>query len=114
MAAIASIPLRRRHNGDRLIWHFSRNGIYTVKSGYRLAIDLEGCKGERLPGEWATLWKLQVPPKVKAFLWRACQNILPTRAKLAQKRIEVPTECVMCRSGTEDLFYVFLDCNFSR
>lgn len=36
---------------------------------------------------WKTSWKLKVPNKIKVFGWRACHNILPTRANLAQKRI---------------------------
>ncbi|PRQ29312.1 hypothetical protein RchiOBHm_Chr5g0012551 [Rosa chinensis] len=34
VALILSIPIPNYHIKDKLIWHFSRNGVYTVKSGY--------------------------------------------------------------------------------
>lgn len=33
---ICSIPLSRFASIDKIVWHFSTNGLYTVKSGYRL------------------------------------------------------------------------------
>ncbi len=30
---------------------------------------------------WGYLWNLQIPNSVKLFLWRACNDILPTRKK---------------------------------
>ncbi|CAL8164575.1 unnamed protein product [Prunus armeniaca] len=34
--AITSIPLSVNYHKDRWIWHYTTNGIYSVKSGYRL------------------------------------------------------------------------------
>ena len=31
---------------------------------------------------WKMIWAMNVPPKVKSFMWRACSNILPTRENL--------------------------------
>lgn len=28
---------------------------------------------------WNWLWKINVPPKVQTFLWRACHEIIPSR-----------------------------------
>ncbi|CAB4312759.1 unnamed protein product [Prunus armeniaca] len=36
--AITSIPLSVNYHNDRWIWHYTTNGVYYVKSGYRLAI----------------------------------------------------------------------------
>ena len=36
---------------------------------------------------WAKLWNLHVPTKIKVFGWRACQDILPTRANLVKRKI---------------------------
>ena len=33
---IESIPLTRTHMVDRDEWHFTKNGKYTVKSGYQV------------------------------------------------------------------------------
>ena len=34
---ILSIPLSARLPVDRMMWHFERSGIYTIKSGYKVA-----------------------------------------------------------------------------
>lgn len=50
---ILSIPLSRYENKDRAVWHFTGNGIYSVKSGYETALTLRrnGQLGIRSTGE---------------------------------------------------------------
>lgn len=38
--AIISIPLSKVGEEDRIIWHYSKNGAYSVKSGYHTARNL--------------------------------------------------------------------------
>lgn len=38
---------------------------------------------------WNPLSDLQVPPKVKTFLWRACRNCLSTKLNLQGKEVTV-------------------------
>ena len=38
---IAKIPLPRRPSEDELIWHYEKNGQYTVKSGYQIALKIK-------------------------------------------------------------------------
>lgn len=54
--------------GDSLIWHYSRNGIYSVNA-YHLAMNI--ISGQRVYDEtrWKMLWHMKVPPRVKAFMW---------------------------------------------
>jgi hypothetical protein len=86
--------------------------MYTVRSGYHLAKDTkdrdrggggvvigetveEGGGGGRgvvstsnsLEKLWKRIWKLRGPRVVKMFLWQACNNILPTKANLFNKKI---------------------------
>lgn len=37
---ILSMPLSRSGCTNKLIWHYTKNGLYTVKSGYLIAQDL--------------------------------------------------------------------------
>lgn len=38
--AILYVPLDTSNGGDMAIWHYRKDGRYYVKSGYRLATDL--------------------------------------------------------------------------
>lgn len=80
---ILSIPLREDLSPDVWVWNHSKNCIYSIKSGYWVAVQLSSIACN--PGNsdsWRKLWKLQIPPKLKIFLWRAARSCLPNRANL--------------------------------
>lgn len=84
--AILQIPLPIRPRDDRLIWHYDRRDQYSVKSGYQIAVgmkfpDLPSCSSQN-PDHWNTIWKLDIPEKLKIFLWRASNDLLPTAENL--------------------------------
>ncbi|KAH7861702.1 hypothetical protein Vadar_029571 [Vaccinium darrowii] len=67
---IMGIPISRFERKDTAAWHFTRNGIYTVKSGYETALALRrnGQMGNGIVGEgsnresrrdmWKSVWAL--------------------------------------------------------
>ena len=91
---IKSIPLSSRLPEDTTVWAATPNGLFTVRSVYRLAMEevqssnrgssLNPSKTRRF---WKRLWKLQVPYKVSHFAWRACRDILPTKKNLFRRGI---------------------------
>ena len=85
-AIIKGIPLSSFSQEDKLIWPFTPSGQYTVKSGYRFLY--ESSSPEQITEEdsvfWKKIWGLQVPNKVKNFIWRACKEALPTKAKIGR------------------------------
>ncbi|KAG5557645.1 hypothetical protein RHGRI_007781 [Rhododendron griersonianum] len=50
LKAIKDIPLPILKRGDRLEWHHSRNGVYSVKSGYHLASKKQASNIPSKPG----------------------------------------------------------------
>ncbi|KAB2621987.1 hypothetical protein D8674_024169 [Pyrus ussuriensis x Pyrus communis] len=93
MQAIEETPLGDLSRNDRLIWDLSKNGSYLVKSGYRW---LQGRslarRDKRRPSVrgvpkafWKGIWKLEVPPKLRHFLWLTVHNCLPTREALFRR-----------------------------
>ena len=63
------------------MWRLDKRGQYSVKSGYRHLMTAHHVQRSRLlPSglDWNVLWKLDIPPKIKHFLWRACLDLLPT------------------------------------
>lgn len=74
-AAICSIPLPLNPAPDRLCWHFTKNGVYSVKSGYHMVVDSRstalGIVGSSTSSTddliWKTLWHLKVPTASRVF-----------------------------------------------
>ncbi|KAL5769659.1 hypothetical protein ACOSP7_013813 [Xanthoceras sorbifolium] len=50
---------------------------------------------------WRFLWKLQLPPKIKHFLWKICHNCIPSFANLAARHIAVDPLCRFCHQAAE-------------
>jgi hypothetical protein len=87
---IANIPLSTRRQSDFWAWHYERNGLFSVRSAYRMLINtreqrsawLEDRAGSSRVSEeekgWSMLWKVKVPSKIKVFLWRLARQSLPT------------------------------------
>ena len=78
-----TIPVGFASGEERLVWHFDAEGEYKVKSGYRLAMENNI---QPLCKWWInTLWGLLIPPKIKMFMWRVFQEILPTSSNLCRR-----------------------------
>lgn len=74
---ILSIRLPNYDDEDYIAWQPEKNGIFSVRSAYRLAMDEKGSgvigsshntQGDR--SIWNNIWKTNVPQKVRIFTWR--------------------------------------------
>lgn len=113
--AILAIQVPQHDVGDRVAWSRSKNGSYDVKTGYQFWYDQH--IGENLvpqSGGWSRLWKLNIPQKIKIFIWRLCRNNLPVHMLLRAKGINVPSTCPMCNADIEHLLHIFFDCHFAE
>ena len=116
--AILQVPLSRRVIQDALIWSFTKNGKYTVKSGYDVTKQLRKAESNSRETSvqrandsfWSRIWKAKVPNKVKIFSWRACQNIFPTQDNLVCKRVTEDARYCFCQRATETILHVLWEC----
>jgi hypothetical protein len=112
--AILNTPLIDQVADDILIWKAEKNGHYSVRSAYRLCVEvLTDSTHLRRDGYWQGIWRLKVPPKIKNLVWRICRNVVPTRRRLQDKGVQCPLDCVMCNGPEEDLDHICLICPFS-
>lgn len=93
--SILSVPLCSCLPQDRLVWAYTPKGKFTVCSVYKIALEMamNSGVGEPLIGHtrrkfWRNIWSLNTSNKVKSFAWRACQNILPTKANLCRMYVK--------------------------
>ena len=71
-----------------MVWGLTTDGEYSVKSGSMLAQGIFNPNFEKV--EFAWLWNLNVPPKIKFFLWKACHDGLPSKDRLEKCKVFVP------------------------
>ena len=119
--AILQIPLSHRHTQDAIVWLLNKRGVYSVKSGYHVAIQslnkedwAECSSGPKGSQVWSKLWKLRVPNKMKVFGWRACHNILPTRDNLVLRRILEDDGCILCSRMAETGIHALWECGVAQ
>ncbi|CAL1353631.1 unnamed protein product [Linum trigynum] len=116
---ILSIPLPSAPRPDKLIWHFSATGQYTVKTGYHLLSSGRHLEFDPLPPFlnqqfWKFLWNLPIPPKLKVFLWRVVRGFLPMRQILKGKSLCDTDTCLVCSAAVESISHCFFDCRIAR
>lgn len=103
------------------MWHFTPNEIYTVKFGYKVRMHFikqsvmaqETSNTSHELHLWNSIRKLHIQPKIRLFLWRVVQNILPTR-RHRQWSIGDHTICIHCEHPIEINRYVFFDYEFAK
>ena len=97
--------------------------MFFVRNAYFLQTEIErnskGTKASssnlaRLHSFWNGIWSDQVPPKIKTFVWRVCNDSLPTRTKLFKRKILHSFSCVLCNKEAETYDHLFLECSFAQ
>ncbi|KAG8367086.1 hypothetical protein BUALT_Bualt16G0036100 [Buddleja alternifolia] len=114
---ILSIPLARFAAEDSLVWHYTKDGLFSVKSVYHVArsfgnMGLSGTSHCSL--NWKFIWGAAVPHKVWVFAWRVCHGILPTLSNLQRRKCNVYDVCPCCGMNTETDAHVLLECDIDR
>ncbi|KAK3229699.1 hypothetical protein Dsin_001580 [Dipteronia sinensis] len=83
---------------DTITWHYEGRGDYTVKSGYWLchSVEAKSCPSSntRLVKWWTRMWRLEIPLKVKVFVWKACHDWIPTMSSLIRMGIRTENRCL--------------------
>ena len=103
-----------------LVWKENRAKKFTVRTAYHIAVRLknpsyaEHSSAQSHGPTWGKIWRLNVPPKVRTFSWRACSNCLPTKENLLKRRVKVEAKCEICCQKPETTSHVLWECAFAR
>ncbi|KAF7833101.1 reverse transcriptase [Senna tora] len=120
--AIEAIPLPRGEVGDKRLWGWAKDGKYSVKTGYSLAVERFASFVDMRPSSsfstpkvvWNGIWKLNSTPKVKSFMWRDCGGALPTREDLFSRKCSSSPLCQICSLFPETIEHCLLLCGWVR
>jgi hypothetical protein len=123
VARIMSIPINTQGFDDFIAWKATKNGKYSVRSGYYLQWRHQfGPTASQFarPGSsavnpiWKLLWQMKIPSKVKKIIWRALHGIVPLKCILANRHIGMSAGCPVCNLGPEDLRHLFFQCPVAK
>ena len=63
---------------------------------------------------WHTVWNLRIPNKIKTFIWKACQDILPTKVNLRCRQVLEDATCEACGLDSKTTGHLLWDCQRAR
>ena len=99
---IKAIPLCRSMLRDCIVWPRTRDGNYSIKTGYQLLVESDnrgeasGSNSDNLRSFWKGIWKMRIPNKIKNLCWRAYPESLPTLANLHRRKVLTSPLCSSC------------------
>ena len=112
-AMILKIPLPKEHLDDDVLWHYDKRGEYSVKSGYQLALKMKfsdaPSSSESMSQYWSALWSMELPKKIKIFMWRASNNLLPSTKNIWKRKVLQEPTCQICRKSIESISHALLE-----
>jgi hypothetical protein len=117
---ICSIPINPRFHEDKLIWRGTKKGGFSVRSAYHLEMerrDREKGSSSSVHSDshlWRRLWSLKLPRHILLFLWRACNEILPTKNNLFKRKVVTDQLCPMCGSEAESVSHALWRCGSAQ
>ncbi|XP_065621705.1 uncharacterized protein LOC136064192 [Quercus suber] len=59
---------------------------------------------------WKNIWKLNVPGKIKHFLWRSCTNSLPSKENMKKRAMPIDPICHLCSRENESVLHALWGC----
>ena len=108
---ILQIPLNSHRDNDVWYWLADPRGCYSVRNCYKY---LHSITPGPFTSVWRKLWNLNVPSKVKNFVWRATTIVLPTAINLISKRVNILSTCVVCHTSDETVIHSLVECNVAK
>ena len=106
---------------DRQVWATTANGLFSVRSAYKMALEMvlgdalgTASDSNNLRKFWKYIWRVNVPHKVRHFTWRACKDIQHTKENLVRRRVLMERYCEECQARVESLGHFFWECPRAR
>lgn len=106
---------------DSWVWKHQCTGIYTVKTGYELAMSVNMTNvinGQlQLPSLnplKAQVWKCKAPTKIRVFMWKALSGALSVFDALTSRGMRCEPVCQICGLDGESINHILFSCTLAR
>ncbi|GAA0141936.1 hypothetical protein LIER_42693 [Lithospermum erythrorhizon] len=120
MHVILTMPLHNIHREDTFIWEPGSQNRFSVKSAYQLyrassrANETQPSSSSYSTQVFKRMWKLNIPEKVKHFLWKGLRDSLPIIDNLIKRKMTIEPICLLCGQANESTSHIFNTCNISK
>ncbi|XP_010468802.1 PREDICTED: uncharacterized protein LOC104748921 [Camelina sativa] len=113
---ILSLPTSKSFRPDRLVWHYTQSGRYSVKSGNKVAQDMKAEieVGPNVNALKAKAWDLLVPPKIKHFFLADHLGFPSGDSAISLPGVNCDTICKRCELEEESINHTLFECPHSR
>ncbi|XP_048611782.1 uncharacterized protein LOC125586041 [Brassica napus] len=111
-----SLAISSTHRRDSFCWNYTRNGQYTVKSGYWLAQNVLTPAVEKEIVEpsikklQAFAWKIKAPNKICHLIWQLLTGHVTVTRNLTRRNMRCDNYCPRCGELEETVTHAFFEC----
>ena len=105
---------------DRIVWNGTSKGNFSICSAYHNIRELgknskEDCSDDSgMKHLWKSIWNLQLPNKIRSFVWRVCRKALATKSNLEKRQITKDDICSQCGKEAETSLHIFWFCDRAK
>lgn len=115
---ILQFPLTNMNEKDNLCWVATKNGDYTVRTGYYMIKNWQKDQSVGVSEQdceyWAKIWKVQATPRQQFLIWRIVHKILPVREELNRRGVRCNLLCPRCEESIETINHCFKEHNYFK
>ncbi|KFK27798.1 hypothetical protein AALP_AA8G430800 [Arabis alpina] len=115
---ILKLPVSSSQLHDLIGWNYTKDGMYTVRSGYWLSTHLPDQIPIPPPSRNQhineAIWKLQTAPKLRHFCWRIISQAMPIGSILQRRGIAQSIQCRRCGDADETPDHLFFGCEYAK
>ncbi|CAL1401146.1 unnamed protein product [Linum trigynum] len=108
---------------DKWVWKFNSTGSFSVRTAYHgfrnhlKEVNQPMPNDLNLPADddkWKWLWSLNLPPKIRFFMWRCIRNALATKLNLFRRKCSPNTTCQLCNGEEESPIHCLFLCSHAE
>ncbi|KAL0722819.1 hypothetical protein Bca4012_037418 [Brassica carinata] len=113
---IRSMAISTTHRRDTFCWNYTKNGQYTVKSGYWVARNLLKVEEEKQVLEpsitklQAFTWKIKAPHKICHLIWQLISGHVAVTRNLIQRNMRCDNYCPRYGEPEEYVVHAVFEC----
>ena len=101
---------------DKIIWPFTPSGNYTVNSGSKFLAKLNSLwfhagNLQQQNEVQKLIWGLNVPNKVRNFMWRVCKEAILAKHNLLKRKILNEDRCAQCGVESKTAIHALWNCS---